>query len=125
MKRKQAMENKLGQTRQNEKKGAEDDWEDIDEHERDVFDKDGYFDVLEEAEGISGSDLQLLEKFSTKKTVTFSTEESKGGASSGGGVNLADLIAQKMAAGDYEDGDKEIEEPNQIDTMDPKIVAAY
>jgi len=28
--------------------GNDDDvWQDVDEHERDVFDKDGYFDVLE------------------------------------------------------------------------------
>jgi hypothetical protein len=30
------------------KVGNDDDvWQDVDEHERDVFDKDGYFDVLE------------------------------------------------------------------------------
>jgi len=47
LKRKEAMEKKLGMTRQNKDKKAEDgDWEDIDEHERDVFDKDGYYDVM-------------------------------------------------------------------------------
>jgi hypothetical protein len=30
-----------------EKKGEDDEWEDVDEHEKDVFDKDGYFDVPE------------------------------------------------------------------------------
>jgi len=32
-----------------------DEWEDIDEHERDVFDKDGYYDVVDE-QIISSSD---------------------------------------------------------------------
>ena len=31
-------------------------WEDIDEHEKDVFDKDGYFDVMETDGIISASD---------------------------------------------------------------------
>ncbi len=29
------------------KEGEDDDWEDVDEHEKDVFDKDGYFEVPE------------------------------------------------------------------------------
>ena len=31
-----------------DKKDEEDDWEDVDEHEKDVFDKDGYFNVPDE-----------------------------------------------------------------------------
>ena len=67
--------------------------------------------------------MQLLEKFQAQKQVTFSDKPDQ---KAGDGVNLADLIMQKMATGDYEDGDAEDQlDPNQIDTMDPKIVAAY
>ena len=31
-------------------------WEDIDEHEKDVFDKDGYFDVMDTEAMISAGD---------------------------------------------------------------------
>lgn len=64
MKRKEAMDKKLGLTRQNKAVKKDDsDWEDIDEHERDVFDKDGYYDVMNDQDDIAESDLQLLEKF--------------------------------------------------------------
>lgn len=33
-----------------------DDWEDVDEHEKDVFDKDGYFDVQDTEAAISKFD---------------------------------------------------------------------
>jgi hypothetical protein len=33
-------------TRQKEENKPDQEWEDVDEHERDVFDKDGYFDVM-------------------------------------------------------------------------------
>jgi essential nuclear protein 1 len=32
----------------------------VDEHEKDVFDKDGYFDVMESEAAISSSDLKIL-----------------------------------------------------------------
>ena len=38
-------------------------WEDVDEHEKDVFDKDGYFDVLDHDAQISAGDMELLLKF--------------------------------------------------------------
>ena len=38
------------------KKGEEAEWEDVDEHEKDVFDKDGYYDVMETEAMISTSD---------------------------------------------------------------------
>ena len=53
-------------------------WADVDEHERDVFDKDGYFDVGECEQQISASDMELLNKFATKQS---------------GGGTLADLIS--------------------------------
>jgi len=59
MTRMKLMDAKLGGglTRQKKEADKDDDWEDIDEHERDVFDKDGYYDVLDEEVGISGNDL--------------------------------------------------------------------
>merc|ERR1711957_922592 len=81
------------------------DWEDIDQHERDVFDKDGYYDVMNDQDDIAESDLQLLEKFQGQKKVGFSDKLDEKAA---GGVNLADLIMQKMATGDYEDGNAEL-----------------
>ena len=38
------------------KKGEEAEWEDVDEHEKDVFDKDGYYDVMETEAMISKND---------------------------------------------------------------------
>jgi hypothetical protein len=48
-----------------DKKFGDDDdiWEDVDEHEKDVFDKDGYFDVLDKDAQIDEGDLALLQKF--------------------------------------------------------------
>jgi hypothetical protein len=47
-----------------QKYGGEGDvWEDVDEHEKDVFDKDGYFDVLDHDAQISAGDMELLLKF--------------------------------------------------------------
>ena len=37
-------------------RAADADWEDVDEHEKDVFDKDGYFDVQEDEAAISKAD---------------------------------------------------------------------
>ena len=44
-------------------KKGDDEWEDVDEHERDVFDKDGYYDVMESEAMISKSDQTILDKF--------------------------------------------------------------
>jgi len=38
----------------------EEEWEEVDEHEKDVFDKDGYFDVPENQAQISANDEKLL-----------------------------------------------------------------
>ena len=35
---------------------AEEEWEDVDEHEKDVFDKDGYYNVMETEASISAGD---------------------------------------------------------------------
>jgi len=34
--------------KKSDKNNDDDDWEDVDEHEKDVFDKDGYFNVPDE-----------------------------------------------------------------------------
>lgn len=44
------------------------DWEDVDEHEKDVFDKDGYFDVQENEAAISKTDQTILLSFMKPKT---------------------------------------------------------
>lgn len=83
-------------------------WEDVDEHEKDVFDKDGYFDVLDTEAQISAADLALLDKFQPKSK----KDE---------GVNLADLIMSKMANGDFETENAEKKES----LLDEKVVDAY
>ena len=42
-----------------EAKNEDDDWEDVEEHEKEAFDKDGYFDVPDQAQ-ISTNDEKLL-----------------------------------------------------------------
>jgi hypothetical protein len=44
------------------------DWEDVDEHEKDVFDKDGYYDVMESEAAISKSDQTILQSFLKTQT---------------------------------------------------------
>ena len=43
--------------------GNDDEWEDVDEHERDVFDKDGYYDVPDSEQVISKGDMHILDQF--------------------------------------------------------------
>ena len=38
----------------------DEEWEEVDEHEKDVFDKDGYFDVPDQQTQISANDEKLL-----------------------------------------------------------------
>lgn len=94
LKRQKTYQDRTGfSTRQKKEEKQDQEWEDIDEHERDVFDKEGYFDVMGDEGQISANDEKLLSKL-TKKT-----DQKEGG------VNLADLIMQKMEDGDFEDGD--------------------
>ena len=67
-------------------------WEDVDEHEKDIFDKDGYFDVPEGDDDIDAGDLAMLTKFANK---------GKGEAPAGEGQMLSDLIMAKLASGDF------------------------
>ena len=74
------------------KKGEEAEWEDVDEHEKDVFDKDGYYDVMETEAMISKNDQQILEQFRIDANKPVKVSEGK---------SLADLIMQKLSAGDF------------------------
>lgn len=73
-----------------DKGDKEGEWEDVDEHEKDVFDKDGYFDVMDTEAMISANDQKILSAFGTDKPAKVSE-----------GKSLADLIMQKLSAGDY------------------------
>lgn len=92
-------------------------WEDVDDHEKDVFDKDGYFDVLEQDAIISSKDQQLLEKMQSDK------EKPK---KEGEGQTLADLIMAKFQAGEieYKDNTKGGEQEG-MEEMSPKVIASY
>jgi len=134
MKRQKAMEAKLGRplsTLQSTKKKDNPDaeWEDVDEHEKDVFEKDGYYDVMEEDEGICADDLKLLEKFNKGSEKLLERKGKLGDANEdgpSGGVNFADLICAKLESGDYVDGnDYNKHMQGQVDDMDPKIVQTY
>ena len=65
------------------KEGEDAEWEDVDEHEKDVFDKDGYFDVMETEGMISVSDQRILDQFKTDADKPAKVSE---------GRSLADLI---------------------------------
>lgn len=134
MKRQKAMEAKLGRplstlqsTKKKDNPNAE--WEDVDEHEKDVFEKDGYYDVMEEDEGICADDLKLLEKFNKGSEKLLERKGKLGDANEdgpSGGVNFADLICAKLESGDYVDGnDYNKHMQGQVDDMDPKIVQTY
>jgi len=130
MKRQKQMEAKLGRplsTLQSSKKKEDpnEEWEDVDEHEKDVFDKDGYYDVMDEDQGVSANDLKLLEQFkpSSKKVATPTTAMEDGPSEC---VNFADLICAKLESGDYVDGnDYNAHMQGMADQMDPKIVSTY
>ena len=101
------------------KEGEE--WEDVDEHEKDVFDKDGYFDVMETEALISASDQRILEQFQTDSNKPARVSE---------GRSLADLIMGKLASGDFQDGNKMDKEDGEergygVEDMDPKVIATY
>ena len=65
-KNKKILEN--NRKKQNENNGDEGEWEDIDEHEKDVFDKDGYYDVpTNQQEAISQNDEHLLKMIQKKE----------------------------------------------------------
>lgn len=92
-----------------------------------MFDKDGYFDVPEGDAQISANDEKLL------KTLQKRVKESgKARPKENEKLNLADMIMQKLASGQYQDGDAqkapikyEDLEDGVASSLDPKVVAAY
>jgi len=79
-----------------------------------VFDKDGYFDIMDQEATIADSDVKLLEKMNKKSGKTGETAET-------GTKSLADMIMSKMADGDFEDGNAA---PIPED-IDPKVLATF
>ena len=79
-----------------------------------MFDKDGYFDIMDQEATIAASDIKLLEKMNKKDDQADEAAET-------GGKSLADMIMSKMADGDYEDGDAA---PIPED-MDPKVLNTF
>lgn len=87
----------LAEIRERRKKNnrpEDDEWEDVDEHEREVFEGTGYFEVQDSEAHITAADQKLLNQM-----------EGPGNAKDEGRT-LADLIMQKLNDGDYVDGDK-------------------
>lgn len=72
----------------------DEEWEEVDEHEKDVFDKDGYFDVPDEQAQISANDEKLLKTLQKRREETGKTKPKENES-----VNLADLIMQKLSSG--------------------------
>jgi essential nuclear protein 1 len=119
---------KGGKIKSQEKKDQdEEEWEEVDEHEKDVFDKDGYFDVPDAQTQISVNDEKLLKTMQKRREETGKSKPKENET-----VNLADLIMQKLASGQFTDGNapkaplkyEELED-GVVSTLDPKVVAAY
>jgi hypothetical protein len=66
-------------------------WEEVDEHEKDVFDTDGYLDVPEVQTQISANDEKLLKTLQKKRV-----EAGKAMPKQAESINFADLIMQKL-----------------------------
>ena len=92
--RKEAVLKKIQEKRKGE--SIEDqEWEDVDEHEREVYATTGYFDVPDDEAIISKEDQKLLKKM--EKRQEPSADEVGDGA-----VTLADMIMKKYNGGDDE-----------------------
>ena len=89
--------------------GEGEDWEDVDEHEKEVFATTGYFDVPNSEAIISSADQAILEKMTGPQP-----EATEG--------TLADMIMAKIASGDYT---KDSDKPEVAQSLDQKVLAAY
>ena len=85
-----------------EKENDDEEWEEVDDHEKDVFDKDGYFDVPDEQAQISKNDENILKMLQKKREETGKSKPKEAE-----GVNLADMIMQKLKSGNWEEGEKD------------------
>ena len=81
-----------------EEKDSEE-WEEVDDHEKDVFDKDGYFDVPESQGQISATDEKLLKILQRKREETGKAQPKQAE-----NINLSDLIMMKLQTGQFQDG---------------------
>jgi essential nuclear protein 1 len=99
-------------------------WEDVDEHEKEVFATTGYFDIPDSDAHISAADQKLLEKMEQRQVFTNPKKASDAGD---GTKDLAAMIMQKMETGDFIDGDKfdSMTDMEKGSGLDPKVVAAY
>ncbi len=77
-----------------EKDNDDEEWEEVDDHEKDIFDKDGYFDVPDAQAQISANDEKLLKTLQKRREETGKTRPKETES-----LNLADLIMQKLASG--------------------------
>jgi len=103
--------------RREAKRHEGEEWQDVDEHEKEVFATTGYFDVPEEEALISKADQNLLQQMNSEPTQIEGVE---------GGNNLADIIMMKLATGDFQDGDNmDAEKEIQKSNLDPKVIEAY
>jgi essential nuclear protein 1 len=97
----------------------------VDEHEKDVFDKDGYYDVMDSEAAISKADQTILQSFHKTQTGPSAIQRE---ASAGEGKTLAELIMQKMSQGTLEGPTQSTQTPeaqNAVDVMNPKVIEAY
>jgi essential nuclear protein 1 len=74
----------------------EEEWEEVDEHEKDIFDKDGYFDVPDTQAQISHNDEKLLKTLQKRREETGKAQPKQAES-----INLADLIMQKLQSGQF------------------------
>ena len=118
----------------------EDEWEDVDEHEAEVFDKEGFFGVPEQ-QLISAEDENLLKKMNKVgigKATKKNEEEEEEEEEKGRGGTLADLIMRKLETGDYQVAGKPIDkagflkkgeyeelEEEIVKKTEPKVVATF
>ena len=80
----------------------DEDWEDVDEHEKEVYETTGYFDVLDSDAQISKADQQMLEQMNNKNTAKIEAKpKSAAVLPPAGERTLADLIQYKLDTGDY------------------------
>ena len=103
--RKQQILSGIKDRRQANKSGVareDEDWEDVDEHEKEVYETTGYFDVLDSDAQISKADQQMLEQMNNKNTAKIEAKpKSAAVLPPAGERTLADLIQYKLDTGDY------------------------
>ncbi len=101
--------------------------QDVDEHEKDVFDKDGFLQIAEDEE-INEGDEELLKKFqlTAPKSILKKADASDDEEGDSKGVMLSDLVMQKLQENKSQGAsalmtlDEEMEQK-----LEPRVTAAY